>query len=1101
MICPICQTANEEDANFCLNCGHRLFVTCPRCSRHVISSANYCDRCGLALDKSQRAAAEAPTTQATEPPARPNVQARPSTPPQPAGPAAQSRSPEAALARFIPAELQRKLESARSSGDMVGERRIVTMLFCDLKGSTAAAEHLDPEEWTEIVNGAFEHMIKPVYRYEGTVARLMGDGILAFFGAPLAHEDDPQRAVMAGLDMVAAMVPYREHIRHTWGIDFNVRVGINTGLVVVGAVGSDLRTEYSALGDAINLAARMEQTAEPGTVRVAEETYKLVKPLFEFEALGPIVLKGKEEPVNAYRVLGRLAAGGRVRGIEGLHADMVGRESELTTLQQVIADLKQGVGRIVSILGEAGLGKSRLVAEVKHHFDELPGPDCAWYETSSLSYEAHHAYGLLQRLLRQICDIHYEDAPRIVRKKLSALAADLPEADQDRAQHLLEVMFGLAGENGSTPLEGDLFKDELFEMLASWLRLRFDRQPAVMVFDDMHWSDAASVDIVQRILPLTAELPLVIIAVMRAERQAPAWQVVTLADAEYRHRTTQITLRPLTESQSNELISRLLAIAEIPDGLRANILGKSEGNPFFIEEVVRTLIENGVVVAEDREVDGETRRYWRATSDGSNVSIPNNLQSLLAARMDQLEEDARATLQLASVIGRNFHLRVLQAVDENDPELDRHVAALVRLDMIRESARVPEIEYAFRNPLTQEAVYRTILLRHRRDFHRRVGEAIEELYATRLDGLYGLLAHHFTLAGEQAKAIEYCRLAARQSVAVYAFDEAAQNLHAALKMVTDATPLDVHMTLLEELGDVFRQVRDFVPAISYYQQAIELGQDIAATDRMAITRMHRKILNVTTDAKWSVDVEVYGEVSAASQVSLAYLRESLPELEAQPPQDESVLSLIALSVDTWRVQEPPEWDDAEHYAQAAVDMAETLDDPVLMSRALGALANVLDGRSLLRRHFEVAERRLEITQTAGFDNTAERVDALRGMGAARMYVGEYDDALVHLAEAENLARGVLAVDQVANAVGLRAQCYFRADHWDSVLGTETVWRDLERKYARERIGEMCFFVALSAAVYGLRGDYEQAEAYAEESYDYMVAMTGSPDLWQRNQFY
>jgi len=247
------------------------------------------------------------------------------------------------LQQFISKEMRKKLEAARASGDMVGERRVVTMMFCDVKGSTAAAEKLDPEEWSEIINGAFEHMIRPVYTYEGTVARLMGDGILAFFGAPLAHEDDPQRAVLAGLDIISEIAPYREQIKSAWGIDLNVRVGINTGLVVVGSVGSDLRMEYTALGDAINLASRMEDTAVPGTIQITEDTYKLVAQLFEFDPLGTIEVKGKSEPVLAYRVLGRKDVARHTRGIEGLHVEMVGREAELLNLQNVMTDLNQAL--------------------------------------------------------------------------------------------------------------------------------------------------------------------------------------------------------------------------------------------------------------------------------------------------------------------------------------------------------------------------------------------------------------------------------------------------------------------------------------------------------------------------------------------------------------------------------------------------------------------------------------------------------------------------------------------------------------------------------------------------------------------------------------
>lgn len=1105
MICPVCQSANEEDANFCLNCNHRLVVVCPRCSRRVISHAKFCDRCGLALSTPYRE--EAVQSQDRPVSARPGPAQRVTQPVESLPPAQAKRSAtqapavESSLAQYIPAELMRKLEMARTRGEMVGERRVVTMMFCDVKGSTAAAERLDPEEWSEIINGAFEHMIRPVYTYEGTVARLMGDSILAFFGAPLAHEDDPQRAVLASLDIVANMAPYREKIKQAWGIDFNVRIGINTGLVVVGAVGSDLRMEYSALGDAINLAARMEQSAEPGTIQIAEDTYKLVKHQFEFEALAPIEVKGKADPVQAYRVLARRAVVGRVRGIEGLHAEMVGREAELARLKRVITDLKQGVGRIVSVLGEAGLGKSRLVAEVKGYFEDLPGPDCNWYETVSLSYEAHNAYGLLQRLIRQACDIHYEDAPDVVRMKLTAVTDALAEEDRPGAQRLLEVMFGLAVSGDGVPLEEDTFKDELFEVLQSWLRARFPAQPTVLVFDDMHWGDAASVEAIRRLLSLTAELPLVIVAVMREERQAPAWQIITTADEEYHHRYTRINLRPLTEAESNELISRLLAVAEIPDVLRANILEKSDGNPFFIEEVVRTLIEDGIVVCEDRQVNDVTTRYWRATSDGSAVSIPNTLQALLSARMDRLEEATRATLQLASVIGRNFYLRVLQAVDRDDAELANHLAALVRLEMVRESARVPEIEYAFRNPLTQEAVYRTILLKRRREFHRRVGEVIEDLYASRLDGLYGLLAHHFTLAGEQERAIHYCRLAADKAIAVYAYDEAAQNLQTAVELLSVDTPVDVRLALYEKLGDVCRLMRDFAPAIANYQHALESYEAAQDADRLTIVRLHRKIVTVATETKWSVNTETYTQISTASEASVTQLMGSLAALEGQPPHREKVLLHIALSVNAWRVQMPPLWDDAQQFAESAVDMSGALGDPVLLSRALGALANVLDGQSLLRRHYEIAQRRLDITQEDGFGDASERIDALRGAGLAHMYVGEYVQTLPYLDEAEGMARRIRAVDQIANVVGIRAQCFFRSDQWDGVLAMEEVLRELEEQYPRRRIGETCFFVALSAAVYGLRGDHGRLRAYAEESHSYMISVSGDAEQWQRNQFY
>jgi class 3 adenylate cyclase/predicted ATPase len=1004
------------------------------------------------------------------------------------------------LHQYIPQELMKKLEAARDKGGMVGERRVVTMLFCDLKGSTAAAEQLDPEDWTEIMNGAFAQMIKPVYQYEGTIARLMGDALLAFFGAPIAHEDDPRRAILAGLDIVEAIKPYREEIRERYGVDFDVRVGINTGLVVVGAVGSDLRMEYSALGDAINLAARMEQTAEPGMVQVAHDTYKLVRNLFEFKALGSIEIKGKTEPVLAYQALGRRFESGRIRGIEGLQAAMVGRQTELLALREVMTDLKQGLGHIVFVLGEAGLGKTRLISEAHEVFKTLGHTQAIWVETISLSYETNQAYGLFQRLMRRIGGIEYNDSPAVLREKLSALLDHMDEARRVRAMRVFEALFGLETETNGVPMDDETFKRELYEAMYLWWKTRFSLQPAVLIFDDMHWCDAASVGLLRQLLPLTGEIPLVLLCAMRAERNAPAWQIKITADEEYSHRYTELILRPLSEAEGSELINRLLANPVLPDSLRSAILEKSGGNPFFIEEVVRTLIDNGVLIPEEQEMDGKTQRVWHATSASTDFAIPDNLQSLLSARMDRLEESTRGTLQLASVIGRSFYHRVLQEVDEARHELDKHLSTLLRMELIREAARVPEIEYAFRNPLTQEAVYKTILIKRRRAFHRRVGEAMESIYADRLDGLYSLLAHHFALANEREKAIDYSRKAAQQAVALFAYDDAIQNLRGALELIEDGKQVETHVTLLEELGDVYRLLRDIGQAIAIYHDSLHLSETLPERDEIVAVRLNRKIVQIATEAKWNVDLDTYRQARELTLESLNELELSLSAMQGEP-NAEIVRALATLSFEAWRNRMPPDWERAQKYAQSAVNIAEELADPVVLSRALGALCNVLDGRSLLRDHLKVALRRLEISMDSRVDDTTERIDAVSGAGMALMYVGEYEQAIPHLQEAEASAVKAQSIGQQIAAISLQSQCAFRLDRWDGVIALEEKWRELERRYPRQRVGPTCFTAALSGSVHALRGDLERANAYAKESYDYMVGVSGPPEEWQRNQHY
>lgn len=317
-----------------MGCGDALQNLCPQCGTELPVDAKFCFSCGAKIGDSTPEPAQSPSTTDS------------ATATTAAEADALSR-----LAQYVPPELLSKLESARAGGSMAGERRVVTMLFCDVQGSTAAAGALDPEDWAEIINGAFEHLIAPVYKYEGTLARLMGDAILAFFGAPIAHEDDPQRAVLAGLEILESVKPYAEEIKRKWGIDLAVRVGINTGLVVVGEVGSDLRVEYSALGDAINIAARMEQTAAPNTFQITGETQRLIAPFFDFTDLGGVSVKGKEEPVQSYRVNQVIAEVGQLRGIAGLDSPLIGRADEMRTLNQAASELAGGRGQIISVIG------------------------------------------------------------------------------------------------------------------------------------------------------------------------------------------------------------------------------------------------------------------------------------------------------------------------------------------------------------------------------------------------------------------------------------------------------------------------------------------------------------------------------------------------------------------------------------------------------------------------------------------------------------------------------------------------------------------------------------------------------------------------------
>jgi len=790
MLCPHCQAPNPDDSRFCENCGQPLERACPKCGQPVSPSAKFCRHCGQAL-------------------------------------AAAPASPLTPLDQYIPKELRAKLEAARATGEGVeGERRVVTMLFCDVKGSTAAAEKLDPEEWAEVMNGAFEHLIAPIYRYEGTLARLMGDAILAFFGAPIAHEDDPQRAVRAGLEIVAGIQTYRDQLKRERGLDLNVRVGLNTGLVVVGEVGSDLRVEYTAMGDAINLAARMEQTAQPGTVQITGEMHKLVAPLFDCEDLGGIEVKGKAGPVTAYRVLGLKAQPGRLRGIEGWETPLVGREREMAELLRVMAEVQQGHGRIVCLIGEAGLGKSRLIQELRGAWQATAAltvdPHLAvvpsWTESQGLSHDTTRPYGLFRQLFRHLSGATENDPSSLVLEKMEAALKGAPPEQHLRVARFFESLLSLAAPasetapSSETMLEGEALKRELFSVALDTLRSWSRARPFVLVFDDLHWADSASIELLLHLFQLADEAPILFLCAFRPDRQSPAWRVKQTAERDYAHRYTELALHPLSAEEGQALVDRLPAMAELPVQLRQNILDRAEGNPLFVEEIARALIDNGVIIV--REAGG-----WRAAAevDPERIIIPTNLQALLLARLDRLEEETRRALQLASVIGRSFYVSVLKTVVGPQTDLGRCLLALQRADLIRETARQPELEYTFRHALTQEAAYNSILIKRRREFHRRVGEALETQLANQLEAFAGQLGRHFDLAGDE-RALKYYTLAGDAAYRLYANVEAVEHYSRALEIARRAGQADSLQHLYARRGRALELSARYREAVANYEE-------------------------------------------------------------------------------------------------------------------------------------------------------------------------------------------------------------------------------------------------------------------------------------------
>jgi len=549
--------------------------------------------------------------------------------------------------------------TAASQRAATSERRPLTILFADIAGSTAIAEKLDPEDWTVLVGKAFAKLNAVAARYDGTVARLMGDGVLVFFGAPVAHEDDPERAVRCGLDMVREVGGAGAEPRARDNVPLQVRVGINTGPVVVGMVGTDVAREYTAMGDAVNIAARMQAAAPPGGVMITAATYRFVAPLVHATDAGPLELKGKTDPVRAYQVKGLRAGAVSARGLgTEVRSTMIGRDAQLARLRDAFAIVRARQGRVASILGEPGIGKSRLLAELRAHVASAD-PSARWIEARCLSYGRALPYHLVSDLVRSCLGVAATaDEPEVraaLEDRTKALFGDGWSDPYAYLGHLLSIDLDPDMRARVSAVEFETVKRYVSSVIGV-VRALAATGPVILACEDLHWADASSVDVVQQLLPLANELPLFIVATARLDRESEGWRLVSAVRDTFGDALVELRLEPLSGDDTRTLVANLLRVESLPQQTRDHILEKSEGNPFFVEEVIRMLIDRGAIARSgDR---------WVATAQVADVEIPDTLQGLLLARIDRLPPESKRTLRVAAVIGRQFGVTMLERLLE-----------------------------------------------------------------------------------------------------------------------------------------------------------------------------------------------------------------------------------------------------------------------------------------------------------------------------------------------------------------------------------------------------------------------------------------------------
>ena len=733
MKCPKCQFDNPEGIKFCGDCGSKLEVRCPHCKSPNPPQFKFCGECGQKLSiHTEASPKELSFDEKLE-----------------------------KIQRYLPKGLTEKILSQRNK--IEGERKQVTVMFCDMEGFTSLSERISPEEAYTIMDKIYEILIYKVHDYEGTVNEMTGDGVLAFFGAPIALEDAPQRAIRSAFAIHREMVKFSDRIGEDRQLQrIRMRIGIHTGPVVVGTLGNDLRVEFKAVGDTVNLASRIEQLADPGATYVSEDTFKLTEGFFRFEALGDKKVKGKEKPVKIYRAVTARNRKTRfdVSAERGL-SPFLGRERELEILLDAFERSKHGRGQAVSIIAEAGVGKSRLLYEFRK---SVANEDVTFLEGKCLSYSRDIAYHPVIDILKSTYGIQEDDDDLVVREKvvkgLKMVGADVAST----LPFLLELLSVKETELEEFSLSPEAKKTRIIEALNINVLKGSEKRPIVMATEDLHWVDRSSEERIKSLLDCISGARILLIFTYRPEF-IPIWS------AKSYH--SQINLNRLSNRESLTMVAHLLGSEEIDKDLADLIIEKTEGVPFFIEEFVKSITEQKVI-------DDQRKRY-HIGKDIKRILVPSTIQDVIMSRVDSLPDGVKRILQSAAVMGREFDRDLIQSVTGiPNQKLMSYLSVLKDSELLYERGVYPDSSYIFKHALTQEVVYNSLLSKRKKEIHEMIGEAIESLYSQRLDESYEILAYHYSNSASSEKAIYFLEMAGDKAGRVHSLQEARQHYRKAL---------------------------------------------------------------------------------------------------------------------------------------------------------------------------------------------------------------------------------------------------------------------------------------------------------------------------------
>ena len=896
MRCTKCGIENAADSRFCNQCATPLSRACPKCARQNAPDAKFCAECAEPLISGVlKSAARAPSTS--------SVRA-----------ASEPIAPDIAE----------------------GERKTITALFADIKGSTELEQDLDPEEARAIVDPALKLMIDAVHRYDGYVVQSTGDGIFAMFGAPLAHEDHPQRALYAAIRMQEDLRRYAATLRERGRAPIEIRIGVNTGEVVVRAIQTAAgHAEYTPIGHTNNLASRMQTVAATGTIATTEDTRKLCEGYFTFRSIGPTRVKGLSDAVNVHEVTGlgplrtRLQASAR-RGL----SRFVGREAELVQMKRALELAKSGRGQIVAAVGEAGVGKSRLFFE----FQAVVPPGCMVLETLSVSHGKASAYLPLIDLLKNYFAISPEDDARKRREKIAGKILILDRALEDTLPYFFTLLEVAEGDDQLARPDPELRRRRTLDAIKRLLLRESLSQPLILIFEDLHWLDEGSRALLNLIADSIGTARLLMLVNYRPEF-SHNWGNKTYY--------TQLRLDPLGVESGEQMLQALLNDSHDLAPLKRLIIEKTEGNPFFMEEIVQALFEQGALSR-----NGSIRL---AKSLGT-IQIPSTVQAVLASRIDRLPPDQKDLLQTLAVIGKEFPFRLVREVSgKSDDDLQRLLSELQLAEFIYEQPAVSDIAYVFKHALSQQVASGSTLHERRRSLHHRVARVLEGQFPEMVETQPELIAHHYTEAGMGSEAVPHWHRAGERSLQRWANVEAINHLKKGLELlgsISDSAernrPEDDarRYSLLYKLGEAQQAAGEFNGACDAFLGANEIARSLGSTDDLV-----NAALEYSQTAHW-------GGVTTPSVVRL--LEDGLQQLGSEDnPLSTRVLGNLALALGVMGEQQQ-----AMEYAEKAVTMARRYDDPVLLANSLQGMFYAMSRPEQAQQRLEVSNQLLEASRAA-----------------------------------------------------------------------------------------------------------------------------------------